>query len=155
MQQRPQWYIVFSRAIILQRNGKRHSTAARRDLGVFVNQTFDQRSAIVACVLCAMSHHIAHWHIQNLVWCRCNKHWYLLRSRINNWWGVGQSLQWRHNGSDGVSNHQRHDSLLNRLFRHIPKKISKLRVTGLCEGNSPVTSENVSIWWRHPDSSIT
>ena len=38
-------------------------------------------------------------------------------------------------------------------------KISKLRVTGPCEGNSPVTSEfpeqrasnagNVSIWWRH------
>ena len=39
------------------------------------------------------------------------------------------------------------------------KKTSKLRVTGLCEGNSPVTgefpaqmasnAENVSIWWRH------
>ena len=39
------------------------------------------------------------------------------------------------------------------------KKTSKLRVAGLCEGNSPVTSkfssqrasnaENVSIWWRH------
>ena len=38
-------------------------------------------------------------------------------------------------------------------------KTSKLRVTGLCAGNSPVTSEfstqrasnaeNVSIWWRH------
>ena len=38
-------------------------------------------------------------------------------------------------------------------------KILKLRVTGLCEGNSPVTGEfpaqrvsnveNVSIWWRH------
>ena len=39
------------------------------------------------------------------------------------------------------------------------KKTSKLRVTGLCVGNSPVTgefpaqmasyAENVSIWWRH------
>ena len=39
------------------------------------------------------------------------------------------------------------------------RKISKLRVTGLCAGNSPVTcefpaqkaseAENVSIWWRH------
>ena len=38
-------------------------------------------------------------------------------------------------------------------------RTSKLRVTGLCEGNSPVTgefpaqiasnAENVSIWWRH------
>ena len=30
---------------------------------------------------------------------------------------------------------------LNRLFRRRPKKPSKLRVTGLCEGNSPVTGE--------------
>ena len=34
----------------------------------------------------------------------------------------------------GVSNHQPHDCLLNRLFRHRSKKTSKLRVTGLCEG---------------------
>ena len=55
--------------------------------------------------------------------------------------------------------HQPHDCLLNRLFRRRSKKISKLRVTGLCAGNSPVTgefpaqmasnAENVSIWWRH------
>ena len=39
------------------------------------------------------------------------------------------------------------------------KKKSKLRVTGICEGNSPMTGEfpaqraskadSVSIWWRH------
>ena len=60
---------------------------------------------------------------------------------------------------NGVSNHQPHDCLLNRLFRRRSKKTSKLRVTGLCEENSPVTSEfpthrasyaeNVSIWWHH------
>ena len=71
-------------------------------------------------------------------------------------------LQWRHNGSDGVSNHRRIYWLFNRLFRHISKKTSKFRVTGLCEGNSPVTgefpaqrasnAENVSIWWRHQSS---
>ena len=70
-------------------------------------------------------------------------------------------LQWRHNDRDGVSNHQPHDCLLNRLFRRRSKKTSKLRVTGLCVGNSPVTgefpaqkasnAENVSIWWRHHD----
>ena len=69
------------------------------------------------------------------------------------------SLQWHHNERDGVSNHQPPDCLRNRLFRPISKKTSKLRVTGLCEGNSPVTgefpaqrasnTENVSIWWRH------
>ena len=50
-----------------------------------------------------------------------------------------KTLQWRHNEGDGVSNHQPHDCLLNRLFRRRSKKTSKLLVTGLCEGNSPVT----------------
>ena len=69
------------------------------------------------------------------------------------------SLLWRHNGRDGVSNHQPHDCLLNRSFRRSSKKTSKLRVTGLCARNSPVTgefpaqmasnAENVPIWWRH------
>ena len=64
------------------------------------------------------------------------------------------SLQWRHNGRDSVSNHQPHDCLLNSLFKLRSKKTSKLRVTGLCAGNSPGTQmasneENVSIWWRH------
>ena len=49
-------------------------------------------------------------------------------------------LQWRHNEHDGVSNHQLHDCLLNRLFRRRSKKTSKLRVTGLCAGKSPVNS---------------
>ena len=55
--------------------------------------------------------------------------------------GVGLTLQWRHNERNGVSNHRRFDCLLNRLFRRRSKKTSKLRVTGLCEGNSPVTSD--------------
>ena len=50
-------------------------------------------------------------------------------------------LQWRHNERDGVSNHRRPDGVHNRLFRHRSKKSSKLRVTGVCEGNSPVISE--------------
>ena len=69
------------------------------------------------------------------------------------------TLLWRHDGRDGVSNHQPHEYLLNHLFRHRWQKTSKLRVTGLCEGNSPMAgkflaqnasnAENVSIWWRH------
>ena len=49
------------------------------------------------------------------------------------------TLKCRHNERDSVSNHQPRDCLLNHLFRHSSKKISKLRVTGLCQGNSPVT----------------
>ena len=52
--------------------------------------------------------------------------------------GVDAPLQWRHNGRDGISNHQHRDCLLNCLFRRRWKKTSKLRVTGLFEGNSPV-----------------
>ena len=47
------------------------------------------------------------------------------------------ALQWRHNDRDGVTNHQTHDCLFNGLFRRRSKKTSKLRVTGLWEGNSP------------------
>ena len=59
----------------------------------------------------------------------------------------------------GISKHQPHDCLLNRLFRRRSKKKSKLRVTGLWAGKSPGTgeftaqmasnAETVSIWWRH------
>ena len=51
------------------------------------------------------------------------------------------------------------DCLPNHLFRHRSKKTSMLHITGLCEGNSPLTgeftaprannAEHVSIWWRH------
>ena len=71
-------------------------------------------------------------------------------------------LRWLHNGRDSVLNHQPHDCLLDRLFRHRSKKISKLHVTSLCAGNSLVTgefpaqmanyAENASIWWRHHGS---
>ena len=69
------------------------------------------------------------------------------------------ALQWRHNERDSVSNHQPHDCLFKDLFRRRSNETSKLRVTGLCAGNSPGTgefptqmasnAENVSIWWRH------
>ena len=72
---------------------------------------------------------------------------------------ISMSLRWRHNGCDSVSNYQPHHCLLNRLFRRRSKKTSKLRITGLCAGNSPGTgessaqmasnAEHVSIWWRH------
>ena len=88
------------------------------------------------------------WVIISLVSCGCN---YVYMS-----W---TQLQWCHNGHDGASNHQPHHCLFNRLFRRRSKKTSKVRFTGLCAGNSPVTgefpaqmasnAENVSIWWRH------
>ena len=80
--------------------------------------------------------------------------WYLLvhshphHHQIRLWFDFSyllntMTLQGRHNGHDGVSNHQPYHCLLNRLFMRRSKKTSKLRVTGLCEVNSshkgPVT----------------
>ena len=72
---------------------------------------------------------------------------------------IDNRLTLHYNELDGLSNHQPHDCLLNRLFRRISKKASKLRFTGLSGANSPITGEfptqrvsnatNVSIWWRH------
>ena len=68
-------------------------------------------------------------------------------------------LHWRENERVGVSDHQPHDCLLSCLFRRRSKKTSKLRVAGLCAGNSPLAgefpaqmasnAENVPISWRH------
>ena len=73
-------------------------------------------------------------------------------------WGY-DPFRWRHYGRDSVSNHQPRDCLFNRLFRRRSKKTSRLRVTGLCVGNSPGTgefpaqmasnAENVFIWRHH------
>ena len=46
---------------------------------------------------------------------------------------VGGNFDWHR--FVGVSNHQPHVCLLNRLYRRISKNTSKLRVTGLCAGN--------------------
>ena len=79
--------------------------------------------------------------------------------------GSLNTLRWRHNGRDNDPNHQPHGCLLKRLFRRKSRKTSKLRVTGLCVGNSPGTgefpaqmasnAENVSIWWRHHENVIS
>ena len=83
---------------------------------------------------------------------------------INRYYKINsyRALQWRQNERDSVSNHQPHNCVLNRLFGCRSKKTSKLRVTGLCAGNSPLigefpaqmasNAENVSIWWRHHES---
>ena len=71
------------------------------------------------------------------------------------------TLLWRHNWCDDVSNHQPHDCFFDRSFRRRSKKTSKPRVTGL----SPVTgefpaqmasnAEKIYIWWRHHVTQIS
>ena len=64
------------------------------------------------------------------------------------------ALRWRHNGHDGVSIHQPHDCLLNRLFGCRSKKTSKLGVTACTEISLDllfVVKINVgnSLQWRY------
>ena len=63
-----------------------------------------------------------------------------IHGSTSGWFYIFKSLQRRQSGRGGVSNHQPRHCLLNRLFRSGSKKISKLRVIGLCVGNSPMTS---------------
>ena len=60
---------------------------------------------------------------------------------MTDWYHSTLPLQWRHNELDGVSTHQPRDCLLSSLLSRSSKKTSKFRVTGFCEGNSPVTGE--------------
>ena len=107
--------------------------------------------------------------IWKLTWCKdCEiTPGHCINSRVHQWWKgyvgwwegcvsitlinlfpkfVYIALQWRHNGHDGVSNHQPHYCLLNRLSRRRSKKTPKLRVIGLRAGNSPVTGEFPHKW---------
>ena len=75
-------------------------------------------------------------------------------------WLFRKILQWRHIMSTMASQITSLTTVYSAVYsRRRSKKTSKLRVTGLCVGNSPVTvdisaqrasyAENVSIWWRY------
>ena len=86
--------------------------------------------------------------IETIMWWRCSvsvKECYTVEAcsyvyTVANCIVFGSQYRY-HNEYDGVSNHQPRDCLLSGLFRRRSKKASKLRVTGLCAGNSPVTGE--------------
>ena len=88
------------------------------------------------------------WHMVHMI--HCNKDVIPLHMQGH--------LSYSHDEHDGLSNHWHLNCLLNRLFRCRSKK-TKFCVTGLCEGNPPVTggfpsqkasdAENIYIWWRH------
>ena len=98
-------------------------------------------------------------HENKLTWWVTGDDWAGPPVRVKGGQGDCHTLWRHHNGHDGISNHQPHHCLLNRLFGRRSKKTSKVYVTGLCAGNSPGTGEfpaqitsnpkNVSIWWRH------
>ena len=123
---------------------------------------------IVMCMVMYFTHTVHHKDCEHTVWfaifgtciafcTRCLR--FVVFACVNAVVFLIDTLRWRHNGRDGISNHQLRDCLLNRLFGRRSKKTSKHRVTGLYVWNSPGTGEfpvqmasnaqNVSIWWRH------
>ena len=78
---------------------------------------------------------------------------YINQSRVKacvpgwcSWRNHDMVLQWRHNGRDSVANRQPRDCFLSHLLRHRSNKTPKLRVTGLCAGNSQGTGEFPHKW---------
>ena len=122
-----------------------HSTIQRHHLTQFRSMLSIQPSLIIICAenryirkICTIKQNLL---ISNVNISSCYFH---LATKSFFWKRIihlFRILQWRHNGGYDVSNHQPYGCLLNRLFGRISKKISKLRVTGLCEGNSLLTSE--------------
>ena len=70
---------------------------------------------------------------------------YRLRARCR-----GCALQWRHNDRDGVSNHQHHDCLLNRLFNEQIKE--NIKATRHCPFVREFTGDR---WILHTKGSVT
>ena len=56
------------------------------------------------------------------------RHWWAEAVAHQFWVEYDNSLRWRHNERDSVSNHQPHDCLLNRLFRRRSKKTPSMRI---------------------------
>ena len=134
----------------------------------YLRQRIRQRLNVIGCLTCLTSEMIISHITNDLESNELPYQWWLMIYTVNDVIRtkagrrdvrVGLSLQWRHNERGSVSNHQRLHCLHNCWFRRSSKKTSRLRVTGLCAGNSPMTGEfpaqkasnakNVSIWWRH------
>ena len=121
---------------------KKSTLILETGLSIFRIRSFDNFfNYLKFCILRGLYHHIL------LAYSEGYNQWYRLKLVCKFWFYKNLwmallllpvwSLRWRHNDQAGVSNHQPHGCLLNRLFRHRSKKTSKLRVTGLCAGNSP------------------
>ena len=105
--------------------------------------------------------------LRNVCLCTIIRMWYHAKSAISRWitiWALKQNGRkvtqnavftiMRHNERDGVSNHQPHDCLLNRLFKAPIKENMKAPRHWSLWGEFTVdgsNAENISIWWRHHD----
>ena len=112
-------------------DGHKTHTISTTDIHISNRKRTYKWTIPVGCKRTNMIKHFIH------MWCMSMKgSMFLLRG----------TLQWRHKGCDGASNHQPHDCLLNRLFRRRSKKTSGHRWIPRTRGSN---AENGSIWWCH------
>ena len=105
------WYFIMCADILSVKSRIDHSTAI---------------SCVNTCSQITGTKIPSHWILFNSVNCwrcgslqRLSSSVFLLSTRQSVYWQI--PLFWRHNGCGGVSNHQPHDCLLNRLFRRRSK----------------------------------
>ena len=151
-----QYYIIWNTSLHWLRRGKNQTLNPQNEM--YSARISNKVDCVITAPHCIMSYllHPMLIHItENAISIRRKRHLLLLikhvlRESLRIWsvypWPGGVcffliSLRWRQNECEDVSNHQPHDCVLNRLFRRRSKKTSKLRVTGLCAGNSPGTGE--------------
>ena len=165
--------------VILKHIGKTNSPVVNTRISLGINPAnerhcYNVKTSVIGWLLCPTneSNEVSHWLGTYLVWSLWTwqsfnhvHNWLFLMptciTKMDMWFSYNptKTLQWRHNGHNGVSNHQPLDCLLNCVFGRRSKKTPKLHVTGLWAGNSPVpdefpaqkasNTENVSIWRRH------
>ena len=145
-------WIIFKLNLVVNGWGISCETAL---IWLSLDHTHDKSTLVqvMACCLTAPSHYLnqcwpkslSPYGVTRLQWVNILRPGdaYLHHFTSSNWSPI--SLRWHHNGRDSVSNHQPHDCLLTVLRRR-SKKTSKLRVTGLCAGNSPVTVKFPHKW---------
>ena len=79
------------------------------------------------CTSVVEHHRTLRWYHMSATMSQITNNWTFFNSCLRP--TTQQTWQWRQNERDGVSNHQPHGCLLNRLFRRSSKKTSKIKKT--------------------------
>ena len=95
------------------------------NMNIYIYENFTSILHFVVWIKCTCSFNLALWcHRSNHFICRYHGRW-CLGSRLAGCQILHlQPLLWRHNGRDGVSNHQPRECILNRSSRRRSKKTS-------------------------------
>ena len=114
------------------------STACATDLRRMSQNTFDDKSTQVHVMVWCRQAQLSSW---RFLYHDLEIPWQRICIKLTFTFGAKRVPIYYSDAIMSVSDHRRLHCLLNCCFRRRSKKTSKLRVTYLCEGNSPVTGE--------------